>query len=109
MALDPEDFGSQAIASVMMGGYGEIAYDIWGFLADSPRSLEPFYRFEWYDTQFDMPDGEARDRGLRRTVHTVGLQFKPIPNVVIKADYRNRDAQEGQLSDEFNLGFGYVF
>jgi hypothetical protein len=101
--------GSEAIASVMMGGYGEIAYDIWPLLADSPRSLEPYYRFSWYDTQYDMPDGFDRDRNFRRTVHTVGMQFKPIPNVVIKADYRNRDAQEGQLSDEFNLGIGYVF
>ena len=99
----------EGIASVMMGGYGEIAYDIWGLFAESPRSLEPYYRFEWYDTQYDMPDGFDRDEHFRRTVHTVGLQFKPIPNVVIKADYRNRDAQEGQLADEFNLGFGYVF
>jgi hypothetical protein len=99
----------EGIASVMMGGYGEIAYDIWGLFAESPRSLEPYYRFEWYDTQYDMPDGFDRDEHFRRTVHTVGLQFKPIPNVVLKADYRNRDAQEGQLADEFNLGFGYVF
>jgi hypothetical protein len=99
----------EGIASVMMGGYGEIAYDIWGLFAESPRSLEPYYRFEWYDTQYDMPDGFDRDEHFRRTVHTIGLQFKPIPNVVFKADYRNRDAQEGQLADEFNLGFGYVF
>jgi hypothetical protein len=104
------DIGAnEAIASVMMGGYGEVAYDIWGFLSESPRSLEPFYRFEWYDTQFDMPSGFERDRSKRITSHTVGLSFKPIPNVVVKADYRNRDAQKGQIADEFNLGIGYVF
>jgi hypothetical protein len=104
------DIGAtEAIASVMMGGYGEVAYDIWGFLSDTPRSLEPFYRFEWYDTQFDMPSGFDRDRSKRITSHTIGFSFKPIPNVVIKADYRNRDAQQGQIADEFNLGIGYVF
>jgi len=100
---------SEAIASVMMGGYGEVAYELWGFLSDSPRSFEPFYRFEWYDTQFDMPSGFDRDRSKRITSQTVGFSFKPIPNVVIKADYRNRDSQEGQIADEFNLGIGYVF
>ena len=104
------DIGAtEAIASVMMGGYGEVAYDIWGFLSETPRSLEPFYRFEWYDTQFDMPSGFDRDRSKRITSHTIGFSFKPIPNVVIKADYRNRDAQQGQIADEFNLGIGYVF
>ena len=104
------DIGAtEAIASVMMGGYGEVAYDIWGFLSETPRSLEPFYRFEWYDTQFDMPSGFDRDRSKRITSHTIGFSFKPIPNVVVKADYRNRDAQQGQIADEFNLGIGYVF
>ena len=53
--------------------------------------------------------GFDRDRSKRISSHTVGFSFKPIPNVVIKADYRNRDAQEGQIADEFNLGIGYVF
>jgi hypothetical protein len=100
---------SEANASVMMGGYGEIAYDVWNFFSESERSLEPFYGFEWYDTQYDMPTGFTRDRSKRITSHTVGLQFEPIPNVVIKADYRNRDPQEGKIADEFNLGLGYVF
>jgi septal ring factor EnvC (AmiA/AmiB activator) len=39
----------------------------------------------------------------------LGLQFEPIPNVVLKADYRNRKAQQGQIADEVNLGFGLSF
>ena len=42
-------------------------------------------------------------------LYTVGFSFKPIPNVVIKGDYRNRVADSGSLSDELNLGVGYVF
>ena len=34
--------------------------------------------------------------------------IKPIPNVVLKADYRNRSAKEGKIADELNLGIGYV-
>jgi hypothetical protein len=37
------------------------------------------------------------------------LQYKPIPNVVIKADYRNFEAQKGIAADDVNLGFGFIF
>jgi len=42
-------------------------------------------------------------------IFQVGLQYKPIPNVVIKADYRNYVAKQGLLPDDFNLGFGFIF
>ncbi len=42
-------------------------------------------------------------------IYTMGLSFQPVPNVVIKADYRNRTAESGRLPDEFNLGVGFVF
>jgi hypothetical protein len=99
----------EAIASSMMGGYGEIAYDVWKWIGEGDRVLEPFYRFEWYDTQYDMPDGFMSDDFFEVFSHTVGFSFKPIPNVVLKADYRNRDARKGKIADEFNLGFGYIF
>jgi hypothetical protein len=99
-----------AIASGLLGGYGEVAYDILPWLfPDTERFLAPFYRFEWYDTQWKMPSGFSPDRSKEIMVHTVGLQFEPIPNVVLKADYRNRSAKRGGLADEVNLGFGYSF
>jgi hypothetical protein len=101
---------SEAIASWMLGGYAEAAYDILPlFFPETSRSLSPYYRYEFYDTQWDMPSGFASDDTREIQVHTVGMQFKPIPSVVIKADYRNRQAEQGQLADELNLGIGLVF
>ena len=101
---------SGAVASGMLGGYGEAAYDILPlFFPGTERFLAPFYRFEWYDTQWNMPSGFGADRSKEIMVHTVGLQFEPIPNVVLKADYRNRSAEQGQIADEVNLGFGLTF
>jgi hypothetical protein len=51
----------------------------------------------------------VRNQALRNQIHTVGLSFKPIPNVVLKADYRNVSAEEGSPADEVNLGVGLVF
>ena len=108
-AEDPVE-NTFAVAQGLLGGYGEAAYDVLPLIfPGTDRFLAPFYRFEWYDTQWNMPSGFGANRGQRIMVNTVGLQYEPIPNVVLKADYRNRRAAEGSLPDEFNLGFGLTF
>ena len=105
--IDP----TETVASEMLGAYGEVAYDVWPLISpDSEMSLEPFFRYEFLDTQHDVPSGFAADDARELEIHTVGLSFKPIPQVVLKADYRSRDAKgNARLSDEFNLGIGLAF
>ncbi len=102
---------TQALAEEMLGAYGEIAVDIMPFFGETVKYLAPFYRFEYYDTQYKMASGfnDLEDDSFQVISHTVGIQFKPIPNVVIKGDYRNRDSKRGKIADEINLGIGYVF
>jgi hypothetical protein len=99
-----------AVADAMLGMYAEIGYEIlqW-ILPETEMTLEPFFRYEFVDTQHDVPDGFSRDRAEIVSTYTGGLHFKPIPNVVIKLDYRNRSAREGDLGDEVNAGVGVVF
>ncbi len=81
--------------------YGEIAYDILPLLAKGTNQyLAPFYRYENVDYK-----GNSEDLDL----YTVGLSYKPIPNVVLKVDYRNFDKKVGAKADELNFGFGYIF
>jgi hypothetical protein len=116
-ALGPVDEGGignlksgEGIGGQMLGVYGEIAYDILPlFIGESESSFEPFFRAEYYDTQRNMPSGFAKDLSKRRTILTAGVQYKPITNVVLKMDYRNRRASEGELSDELNMGVGFAF
>jgi opacity protein-like surface antigen len=116
-ALGPEAGGGigrldpgEGIAELMLGVYGEVAYDVLPlFVGETEMSLEPFFRAEWYDTQYRMPSGYAADDNKRRTILTAGVQFKPISNVVLKLDYRNRMAVSGELSDELNMGMGFAF
>ena len=101
---------TQTIASEMQGGYAEIGYDLLPLLLpDTEKSLEPYFRFESYDTQDEVPSGFFRDRSKEVTSYTYGLQFKPIPNVVIKVDLRERKSEAGDLADEFNVGVGLAF
>jgi long-subunit fatty acid transport protein len=61
------------------------------------------------DTVASAPEGFSDDESKDRQIYQFGLQYKPIPNVVIKADYRNFTAKKGSLPDDFNLGLGFIF
>ena len=94
----------------MLGGYAEISYDLLQWLTpDSEQTLQPFFRYEYLNTQYHMPSGFMADDSNELNIYTVGLQFTPIPNVVLKADYRNKVAGEGSAPDEVNLGIGLAF
>lgn len=81
--------------------YAEIAYDILPqIVKGTAQYLAPFVRYENLDYTGNNQDVELQ---------VAGISYKPIPNVVLKADYSNYDMQDGTKSDEFNLGFGYIF
>ena len=102
--------GNNSVAQHMRGWYVEVGYDIMPLIQESTRmSLEPFFRFEQYDTQRDVADGFQRDRSLNIDLYEAGLHFKPIPQVVLKLDYRHFDPEEGHRANEVQASFGYVF
>jgi hypothetical protein len=100
----------QTISRRIWGAYGEAAYDVLSLLLPGTRqSLSPFVRVEWLDTQADAPSGFRPDRSKRMQVNTFGLSYKPIPTVVLKADYREFHPDEGLIADELNVGLGFAF
>jgi hypothetical protein len=100
-----------SIAQQMRGWYAEAAYDVMPFiLPDSRMTLEPYFRYEYYDTQREVSNlGYTRDKNKKIDLYTVGLQFEPIPQVVFKVDYRHFDPAEGHKADEVQALVGYVF
>jgi hypothetical protein len=104
------DPGPQTIGSENYGFYTELGYDVLPLLwQDTTQYLAPFFRYEKLNTIAKAPVGFANDPTKDWQIYQVGLQYKPIPNVVIKADYRNYVAKQGPLPDDFNLGFGFIF
>jgi hypothetical protein len=100
----------ETVGSENYGWYTEVGYDIMPHLfADTSQYLAPFFRYEQYDTIAEAPNGFLDDETKDRHIYQFGLQYKPIPNVVIKADYRNIGAKKGSVPDDFNLGFGFIF
>jgi hypothetical protein len=110
---DAEDLSISAgepIGSEMWGAYGELAYDVmpW-FHPDGEQYLAPWFRYSRYNTQEDVPSGFSADDAEDREDIEIGISYKPIPQVVIKTEYRNLEAKEGDRPDEFRIGAGFVF
>lgn len=103
----------ETVGSQNYGVYTEVGYDVLPLMfRDTPQYLAPFFRYERYNTIAKAPEGWT-DNPINPTkdqqIFQVGLQYKPIPQVVIKADYRNFSAAEGSVPDDFNLGFGFIY
>jgi hypothetical protein len=98
------------IADEMLGGYAEVAYDVYPWLFGSEdRQLEPFVRVEYVDTQYDVPSGFEANRTRATWITESGLNFYPHPNVVLKLEYRHFDPREGERADELGVGMGFAF
>jgi len=100
----------QSIAQRMRGWYVEAAYDVMPLLKPGTRmSLEPYVRWEDYDTQHEVASGFRRNQARDIELLVAGVQFKPIPQIVFKLDYRHFDPDGGDRADELQGLVGYVF
>lgn len=105
------DSDINAIGSAMSGWYVQLGYDLLALKGDGQdeRSFTPFIRFSQYNTQDSIPDGFKRSGAVDVEVTTIGVNFKPIDEIVFKADMQLYDNAAGSGVDQFNLAVGYVF
>lgn len=92
------------------GGFRvEAGYDLLPWISPGTRyALSPYARFERYDTQDEVPGG-AENPANERTTITAGLEFRPHPNVAVKADRESRRNQAETETSSWNVALGYLF
>lgn len=100
------------VAEATFGYMVEAGYHFWpesfktGKLERSDAVV--FARLDDYDTQFSMPAGVAANPAGDRQDITFGINFYPVPNLVIKADYQLRDSNAPSgLENLLNVGIGW--
>jgi len=90
------------------GYYVNAEYNVLAEAATTKR-LPVFVQFESYDPVSSVAGGTRPD--LEQTDTTVGLNYFPMDQVVLKADYVMTDYHDKALEDynTFSLGLGFIF
>jgi len=100
--------GTASVGERFEGGYLEGGFDVLSFRGGT-ASLVPFVRYERLDTQKEVPAGFARDRANDVRVWTVGANYRPIPQIVLKVDYQDFENEARTGVDQWNIGLGWLF
>ena len=100
--------GAESIGDALEGGYLQLGYDLLT-RPDAGMGLTPYYRFEKLNTQASVPAGYARNPASEQTLHVLGLEYRPLYNVVVKSDYQWNLNRAKTGLDHFNIALGYAF
>jgi opacity protein-like surface antigen len=107
------DAADTTVPTRIHGGYAEVSYNIMPLLSSAKSELIPFVRVEGIvftaggysatGANFFGPSTYAHN------VFTAGISFKPLDELILKADYRWTNTDVGLERRAFSLGVGYAF
>ena len=106
-------YSGNPAASKALTYYAEVGYNVAKHFTDKYK-LIPFINYEYYNTaQVENIGASKPDPRYKANSFTYGINYYPLPNLVIKADYTNRkigDFSTNKYNPENNLGLsiGYV-
>ncbi len=102
-------FPRDQVAQSAMDWYTEVGYDF-GNLITEKLSLIPYIRYEYYNTMQSVEGTVAVDPRYKKDILTVGINYFPLRNLVVKADFAHRWVDRGNYHSEntFSLGVAYL-
>ncbi|MEP6802325.1 MAG: hypothetical protein ABJC07_10330 [Acidobacteriota bacterium] len=100
--------GAGSVPEVFSGAYAEAGYDVL-FPRGGDAALLPFLRYERLRSQQRVPAGFSADAANDLRLWTIGLQFRPIPQIVVKADYQDFNDRARSATDRWNVALGWLF
>lgn len=71
--------------------------------------LIPFARFEYYNAQEQMAGNLVADNRLKTAMWVAGLNYRPLPCLVVKADYTTRRIGNGNYNRENEFALAIAF
>jgi acetolactate synthase regulatory subunit len=112
VSIDLSDAGETVVVPEnQVGWYVEAAYDLAPPVRlPSPMVLLAWVRFEDYDLQHRVPAGFEKNEALDASHWVLGLEWKPVPSVVVKTDVTIQSAAGGAEGvDPLRIGAGFIF
>ena len=99
--------GADSVGEELDGHYVEAGYDLLSLLSEpSVQALSPYARYESVDTQAEVPAGFDSDPANDFDLVTLGLNWRPRSNLVLKLEYQDYDEDS---PDGWNLAAGFSF
>lgn len=88
---------------------GEAGYNVGSFFGDKAPRIYPFVRYEYYNPMEKTEKGFLADKRFQVSAVTAGLNYYPLPNLVIKADYTHRSIGTGKYNSENMVSAGIAY
>ncbi len=104
--------GKPAVASSAISVGAELGYNVFGFsqkLTKKHQVLYLFGRFDYYDSMLTTEKGVPDYKYLERMCIAFGLNYSPIKQIVIKAEYQMRNLVDSQYNDENTFSIGVTW
>ncbi len=102
--------GNKSIGATQEGYYLSLGYEVLSrFVPGTSMALTPFVRYERTDTQKEVPEGWTRDGSNDKKAWTVGLDFKPIPQLALKVDWQDYSDAANTGVSQWNVALAYLF
>ncbi len=104
----PASGAMREVGTVQQGSYVEVGYDALS-RSGSRQALIPFVRAERLERQRAVATGVVKDLALDERITTLGVVYKPLPQVALKADFSRfrNEARSGR--NQFTAAVGYYF
>lgn len=100
--------GAAGVGSSMLGWYLQAGYDVLRGRS-ATHQLIPYVRYEEVDTQREVEAGLAADPANDLTVTSLGVAWKPVPQVVAKLGYQVHSNAADTGVDQVNFQIGWLF
>lgn len=105
----------QALSYGFEAGY-DLSYAMPSMRTKNCYGLTPFVRYDYSNSNYKMQEGTIARKWYEVSKWTFGVNYKPLPFLVIKADYSTRQRgtagwfKKGEYNSEnaFNIGLAYA-
>ncbi len=89
---------------------GEVGLNIRGMVNDMRcPNIIPFVRYEYYNAQEEGKGIDVMEPRLKTSMWVAGLNWRALPNLVVKADYTTRRIGGGNYNNENEFAIGAAF
>lgn len=100
----------KTIGSKMSGWYVVAGYDLMPLLSPgSQQSIAPFVQYESLNTHAALASGFSANKAFDRSTLSIGVSYKPHPNVAFKVDYQDIKNAVGTGINQWNAAVNYLY